>query len=214
MDQRESTLGGRILAARMELSATRGEKISQETLGAIAAHYLKRDRPITGATVSRWEAGETVPDLETVRAIAVTCGVDPGWLAFGSASKAPGPRDRLTDPDLREAHALNVGMALEKEAEENAQRESGRRSRDWNARFNKLMREQRAIRRIKDVGERKARESAWQSAFDALSASLDHWTDELTELYRQAAKIPWDELRREKARRQAESKRPDEASDG
>jgi len=37
----------------------------------------------------------------------------------------------------------------------------------------RLMREQRSIRRIKDDSERAARETAWQSAFDALSEELD-----------------------------------------
>ena len=73
--------------------------------------------------------------------------------------------------------------------------------------------QERAIRRIKDDGERKARESAWQAAFEALSADLDQWRNEITKLYQQAAKIPWEELRREKARQQAESKRPNEAGD-
>ena len=87
-------------------------------------------------------------------------------------------------------HAVTVGILLENEAHENSQRYGGRRSRDWNARYNKLIREQREIRRIKDEGERKAPESAWQTAFDALSADLDQWRDEMTELYQQAAKIP------------------------
>ena len=96
------------------------------------------------------------------------CGVDPGWLAYGSASNAPAPRDRITDPVLRRLRARDVGMFLSTEAKESVVRRTLRKSRDWNAKFNKLMREQRTIRRIKDDGERKARESAWQAAFNAL----------------------------------------------
>ena len=207
------TLASRILMARMELSASMGEKVSQERLGVMAASYLRRDRPITGATVSRWEAGETVPDLETVKAVAVVCGVDPGWLAYGSASNAPAPRDRITDPVLRRLRARDVGMFLSTEAKESVVRRTLRKSRDWNAKFNKLMRAQRTIRRIKDDGERKARESAWQAAFNALRADLDQEREERSELYLEATKIPGEELKREKARQQAESKRPNEAGD-
>lgn len=51
-------------------------------------------RPLHAGTARKWLEGATVPDeLETFVAIAEVTGVDPGWLAFGVASKAPGPRD-------------------------------------------------------------------------------------------------------------------------
>jgi len=218
MEQHENTLAERILMARMELSAAMGDKVSQETLGMIAAHYLRRDRPITGATVSRWEAGEAVPDLETVKAVAVACGVDPGWLAFGRASRAPSPRDHISNPELRELHAVNVGIHLENEAHERIEHLGRRQSRDWSARFNALMREQRSIRRIKDDSERAARETAWQSAFDALSEELDQRVAERTKLYLEAAKLSRRELTRERDRQRAARERPnakrDRAPDG
>ena len=45
---------------------------------------------VPAEVVISWFA-ETVPDLQTIMAIAEICGVDPGWLAFGNASKAPTP---------------------------------------------------------------------------------------------------------------------------
>jgi hypothetical protein len=213
MEQREGTLAGRILMARMELAADIGDRVPQEMLGAMVGHYLRRDRPITGATVSRWEAGETVPDLETVKALAVVCGVDPGWLGFGSASKAPSPRDHISDPELNEWHAVNVGVLLEREAHERIERLGRRQSRDWSARFNALMREQRSIRRIKDEGERAARETAWQASFDALSEELDQRVAERTALYRDAGEIPQRELTRERERRRVAGEQPNEKRD-
>jgi len=52
------------------------------------ASYTSRDR-------KRWETGESVPDLETLAAIGAVCRVDPGWIAFGSASSAADPRDAM-----------------------------------------------------------------------------------------------------------------------
>ena len=46
---------------------------------------------VSPAMIMEWFAG-TVPDVATVQAVAEVCGVDPGWLAFGSASGAPAPR--------------------------------------------------------------------------------------------------------------------------
>src|SRR5215216_1196606 len=43
------------------------------------------------STIMDWFAG-TVPDVATIQAVAEVCGVDPGWLAFGTASEAPAPK--------------------------------------------------------------------------------------------------------------------------
>ncbi|MFI5248569.1 MAG: helix-turn-helix domain-containing protein [Gemmatimonadales bacterium] len=88
----ETSLGERILIARFEASALRSEKLSQERLGALVSRELSKGAPVTAATVSRWESGDTVPSVTTIAAIARVCGVDPGWLAFGAASTAPSPR--------------------------------------------------------------------------------------------------------------------------
>ena len=88
----ETSLGERILIARFEASALRSEKLSQERLGALVSRELSKGAPVTAATVSRWESGDTVPSVTTIAAIARVCGVDPGWLAFGAESAAPSPR--------------------------------------------------------------------------------------------------------------------------
>ena len=88
----ETSLGERILIARFEASALRSEKLSQERLGALVSRELSKGAPVTAATVSRWESGDTVPSVTTIAAIARVCGVDPGWLAFGAESTAPSPR--------------------------------------------------------------------------------------------------------------------------
>jgi transcriptional regulator with XRE-family HTH domain len=85
-------IGIRIFHARLEASAQRREQLSQHAVGALVAELLRRRRPITAATVSRWESGDALPSLPTVDAIARACGVDPGWLAFGERSRAPSPR--------------------------------------------------------------------------------------------------------------------------
>lgn len=46
--------------------------------------------PKAVTTANRWRKG-AVPDLTTISGIARVCEVDPGWLAFGEASGAPGP---------------------------------------------------------------------------------------------------------------------------
>jgi hypothetical protein len=84
-------LGGRIMAARVQLALSSGHKVTQAGLGALVSQALGREQAITGATVSRWEAGQSVPDLESVAGIAAVCKVDPGWLAFGPSSGAPAP---------------------------------------------------------------------------------------------------------------------------
>jgi transcriptional regulator with XRE-family HTH domain len=88
----DTSLGERILIARFEASALRSEKLSQERLGALVSRDLSKGAPITAATVSRWESGDTVPSVTTIGAVARVCGVDPGWLAFGAESAAPSPR--------------------------------------------------------------------------------------------------------------------------
>lgn len=46
---------------------------------------------VSGSSITRWAEG-TVPEVDTIALIASVCGVDPGWLAFGEASAAQGPR--------------------------------------------------------------------------------------------------------------------------
>lgn len=126
----ETSLGERILIARFQASALRSEKLSQERLGALVSRELSKGAPVTAATVSRWESGDTVPSVTTLGAIARVCGVDPGWLAFGAESVAPSPgRDKpqlpsqsvVRDEPQRDAPQRDAPQRDEPRREEPAQ---------------------------------------------------------------------------------------------
>jgi transcriptional regulator with XRE-family HTH domain len=99
----EALLGDRIMLARLEASAKTGERVSQERLGLLIGPALGK-AAVTAATVSRWESGDALPSLVAVGAIARVCGVDPGWLAFGAETTAPGPVRRRPDSDRHRVH--------------------------------------------------------------------------------------------------------------
>jgi transcriptional regulator with XRE-family HTH domain len=201
-------LGERILASRLEASAETGARVSQEQLGAWVGAALNKDQPITPATVSRWEAGLAMPSLETVLAIARMCGVDPGWLAYGSHSRAPSPRERLLHEvpnlDAQEALAYDLGHTalLEgyrlKEIDDQMRKRDDRWLRQWRARFAALEREGRALFRIKDAAERQSRYNAWSLRCDVVSAELDAHRESMTQehlvVMREAGRL-YDEIR-------------------
>lgn len=81
-------VGKRIARCRFVVQAGMEEKVSQQGFGTIIAKKLGLEADITGATVSRWEAGESVPDLLVLKAIAELAAADPGWLAYGEKSSA------------------------------------------------------------------------------------------------------------------------------
>ena len=153
-----ATLGERILTARMVLSADEHAKVSQEALGARVAQHLNDPRPITGATVSRWETGESVPDLEILGAIGVVCRVDPGWLAFGSETRAPDPRDIMArSGTIGAARATNTRTMLNQEQIERLLAEAEAHEKAFKARVEELENAKRAIQQIEDGTEREAR---------------------------------------------------------
>ena len=55
-----------------------------------------RGEPVPQSTVSDW-FNSVVPAVEDLEHLAVALEVDPGWLAFGGASKAPGPTDPVLE---------------------------------------------------------------------------------------------------------------------
>lgn len=69
------TLGGRILQARLNLSARLGHQVTQQEI----ADKMK----VTGVTVGRWENNVKEPDLATIDRLAAVLEVSPAWLAFG-----------------------------------------------------------------------------------------------------------------------------------
>jgi transcriptional regulator with XRE-family HTH domain len=69
--------------------------ISQKEIGERVAKRLGEPRPIHQSTAGKWlksgKEGGAVPDVPTIAALALEFAVDPGWLAFGGASRAPAP---------------------------------------------------------------------------------------------------------------------------
>ncbi len=86
----------RLFAAWYLYQARQGEQLSQEWLAEAVSKQLGLDTPITQGAVSRWLKGEG-PNITTLGALAVVLEVDPGWLAFGAASKAPAPSDPMQE---------------------------------------------------------------------------------------------------------------------
>src|SRR5580704_3642526 len=111
-----TTLGQRIFLARLEASTQRSERVSQEQIGELVGHQLGKTRPITAATISRWESDESTPDLATIAALAAVCHVDPGWLGFGSLSLSPSPKELAHRPvpglDDAQEHQVSVERML------------------------------------------------------------------------------------------------------
>jgi transcriptional regulator with XRE-family HTH domain len=57
-------------------------------------------KKVSQSTISDWLNAVTVPGVDDIQALARAFGdVDPGWLAFGDASKAPRPGHDQT-PEL------------------------------------------------------------------------------------------------------------------
>jgi transcriptional regulator with XRE-family HTH domain len=111
-----SELGERIQLCR-SICEVRGKGGGSQTdFGRVVAVQLGGANPISGATVSRWEAGEFQPDLWTLLAIARVAGVDAGWLAFGDASRAPKPTETL-QPHLDQALRTLLDKAVARDKE-------------------------------------------------------------------------------------------------
>ncbi len=88
----------RLFEALILHSGRQGRMVRHTELGEAIAQAMQREQPLTGAAVGRWFRGVAMPDIPTVRAVAAVLGVDPGWLAFGDDSAAPGPQG----PDVAE----------------------------------------------------------------------------------------------------------------
>lgn len=170
----EMSLGERILLARFEASALRSEKLSQERLGVLVSRELSKGAPVTAATVSRWESGDTVPSVATVAAVARVCGVDPGWLAFGAECAAPSPRRGKPQPPDERAEREEPRRD---DPEQDAQSWLRRQQRIHQARLAKLNTE------LKDA-YRASPSVARASKIRHLSAELndlDRWLDRVKE---------------------------------
>lgn len=199
-------LGQRILRARMELALESGAKVSQEELGILVGRYLGSTRPITGATVSRWESGETVPDLVTTAAIAEICGADPGWLAYGERSRAPSPaqsRESGADALFR---AAQLGNLIATERTNAIEQHQAVRNREWSSRFANYEKSLRAARRIKDASARDARLAELSEEFAHLKAQNQETLEQATRAYLDAASLPRVEIERVREELNAKTK--------
>ncbi len=83
----------RLTIAWLRYQMLRREEIGQQWLSDEVGRRLNRG-PLSQGTISRWFRG-AVPDLESICAVAEALEVDPGWLAFGAASKAPAPNEPI-----------------------------------------------------------------------------------------------------------------------
>jgi transcriptional regulator with XRE-family HTH domain len=94
MSMRQAALGAAIRQARIE----KGMKQRQ-----LAAQIPGRDGPVDTQTVSRWERGENVPDLEKLEVLAQVLGKPLSYFVADSEPAATG--DRL-DQALAELAAV------------------------------------------------------------------------------------------------------------
>lgn len=106
--------GERILLAHMLLAQALNERVSLATFGKLVAAEESRLRALRGAdaltpysasSISRWESGEAEPTSTTFLAISRVLAkhhveADPGWLAYGEESGAPGPKHRAITLDM------------------------------------------------------------------------------------------------------------------
>lgn len=63
---------------------------------------------VSESTLSRWEAGETMPREEAMLKLARYFKVTPAWLRYGTEPREAGPRPQLA-ADTRRADKRDVG---------------------------------------------------------------------------------------------------------
>jgi transcriptional regulator with XRE-family HTH domain len=93
-DPMAETFRDRLFRAWQLLQVRQQGILSQAWLGAEVGRELGAAEPVTQSTISKWMSGASAPqDTDTMVALAKVLEVDPGWLTFGAASKAPAPHD-------------------------------------------------------------------------------------------------------------------------
>ena len=189
-----SGIGRRIQRARLELATATDHSVTQADLGVFVSRRLGMSKPVTGATVSRWEAEESLPDVLTLAAIARATGVDPGWLTYGRASSAPSPDKATENPELDALRRATISILLSKERQEEVGKWQGKVGRNWNARFNKWEGAQRKAWKMKDPTQRAMRLAELQAEFEALTDSLNEAHHEAVTRYREAFDLRHDPL--------------------
>lgn len=86
------TFGQRMFHAFTLLRLRRGE-LSQAWVADQLGKVMGKREGYSPSAVSRWMGGQEPGELETIIGLAQVLEVDPGWLAFGDASRAPAPSD-------------------------------------------------------------------------------------------------------------------------
>ena len=83
----------RLRAALLQLGVREGRAVGWAELGRRVKE--RTGRVVTAASVNRWGSG-SVPDLETIAALAAILGVRAGFLAFGEEASGSA-RDEIPD---------------------------------------------------------------------------------------------------------------------
>ena len=91
----KSDWSARLFWARKALELRLGTEISDGEFASRVARRMGRAEPHAPSSISQWKSGDQVPPPEVQLAIAQECGVDPGWLTYGLASRAPIPAPPL-----------------------------------------------------------------------------------------------------------------------
>ena len=105
--------GARMLYAHMAYAQQLDRHVSLAEFGEAVAHAEARltgekITPYSASSVSRWEGGTEPSRGATILAVCslLKGKVDPGWLHYGEASKAPTPPEQvLTLADIAAARA-------------------------------------------------------------------------------------------------------------
>jgi transcriptional regulator with XRE-family HTH domain len=88
----------RLRAELLQLAVREGKPVGWAELGRRVRERTGRD--VTDASVNRWGSG-SVPDLETIAALAAILGVRAGYLAFGEGEREATPlSSRATDAQV------------------------------------------------------------------------------------------------------------------
>lgn len=101
-------IASRFLVAHLLLNNARGQKVTLAELGeelaALIPERTSRGKvtPLDASTIHRVETAKQEPDSAVVEAMALVCqragvDIDPGWLLFGDATRAPRPMSDLIE---------------------------------------------------------------------------------------------------------------------
>lgn len=86
----------RMRLAQVEAGVVNRGLVRRGEIAIRVAQILGLPKPLPARTVGRYFDGR-VPHCRVIGALAQAMHVDPGWLAFGDASKAPAPRSASLD---------------------------------------------------------------------------------------------------------------------